>query len=453
MAAHPLVYWIALLLIIPLTFFGVRALWDMYSTRKDFHMAARSPRLILVSGTMFLVTIIWILAVESLQGILGIKAGPIGPLSYKTRGGKWGLIGFGKATCPLLLGPYLIRTLSLVVRFSPRLRKRVPGVLLKEKNAVIFLLSLALFVYTPIALFDPTNAPLIAFMHMLPLPFLLALLPKLSKIEDIYHLSREIRIVVILQTLLIFIDGYVNSAGLDQSVSVSIAVPLYMVVFYLSNVLPVRNRHPGHVCALPFSCLRGGWMRLHGQKVLAEEESTLNLEEMEWSYRMIRDIPALAACFKEYAFKALCDESVIFLDSVEEYGGLPYWPSSTEEVDGKPPEGALDAESSQVLLEKVQKIMDVHIRSNSSYEVNIPDKQRKAILKSSDQEAFMSASLKEKKEIFAIPYHEVDAMLQVNLFNGFQQTSAFKEKAESCKSEIKAWLAAEKEAEAVAAEP
>ncbi|CAM9654163.1 unnamed protein product [Chrysoparadoxa australica] len=287
------------------------------------------------------------------------------------------------------------------------------------------------------------------------LGLLVVMLPWLIRIHDIYSLSKEIILIIVLQSV------FAAAAEIDRlkppsanfladiSQIFNLQASFTGATFVLSHVGPLislwvtdcvwgmklsgvckrmrarllyclklRNRPP------PPGPLKGG-----GQKQGTDEGyETDDTADSDWSYEKVKGVPEVMESFKDFAKRALCDESLLFLEDVELYeSDNTLWSEAGDEE----AEGVIaDVNSSDINERRLlacEKICDLYIRSDSCYEVNIESEMRCTILGMLAPEVFNALEVSEQRSVFERPYTEIRSLLQINLMYKFLKTSEFKQ--------------------------
>eukprot|EP00904_Undaria_pinnatifida_P008883 jgi/Undpi1/5124/HiC_scaffold_19.g08476.m1 len=133
-----------------------------------------------------------------------------------------------------------------------------------------------------------------------------------------------------------------------------------------------------------------------------------------WSYENLAAVPGMAAAFRAFAFRALCEESVVFLEEVSRYQNGDYSVCSPATRNQKSAFSAIVAR---------------FIADGSADEVNISwgDKKQILELSRSDAELFDTLDPEEKRTVFGDAYNEIRHVLETNLLLRFTTTQEFKD--------------------------
>eukprot|EP00904_Undaria_pinnatifida_P005841 jgi/Undpi1/2387/HiC_scaffold_13.g05768.m1 len=266
-------------------------------------------------------------------------------------------------------------------------------------------------------------------------------------VDDLFRISWELSIIVMLGVVDLVVVGLADTsllpAGVEDYINSSnIAILWTSVLFGLSVVDPVR-RLTFNPVAQPLIISR----RAHGKdshhlplgKTTLDvsavvdpeirsnetsedghdlESSVLSTNTLastmrtKWSYDKMASVPAVAEAFRAFAWRALCQESIMFLEEVAKYESGDY------------------AISQPALNQYVafNHIVKRFIADNSPDEINISsrDKHKLIDIYKSGSVIFFSLDDEERRLIFGEAYLEIRSMLEFNLLHRFLHTDGFR---------------------------
>eukprot|EP00904_Undaria_pinnatifida_P008877 jgi/Undpi1/5119/HiC_scaffold_19.g08471.m1 len=134
-----------------------------------------------------------------------------------------------------------------------------------------------------------------------------------------------------------------------------------------------------------------------------------------WSYENLAAVPGMAAAFRAFAFRALCQESVLFLEEAKKYqhGDFSMCPPGVER--------------SQVFA--FHAMVDRFFADGAMDEINISGGDKKQILElsRSDAQKFSKLDDDHRRAVFGKAYVEIRYMLETNLLGRFMETQEFKD--------------------------
>ncbi|CAM9640316.1 unnamed protein product [Ectocarpus sp. 8 AP-2014] len=397
----------------------ITAVWML---RKDFYFAVRSPLLATASGLVGEFVAVW--AVSRTVLFPGLRS----------------LLVLQIVNIPLtvfcFVGAYIARGLRVLIMYTPSRRQRWGRYLKKEAATVKTLLAAYAIVQVAawIAVQHVGLARVGSFMvivamieSLITLGASLVLFGKLRRTNDIFEVSLEIRKVgacALLTTVMITMLGFIPAGILDVYMILFYTVRFHVVV-WITNIEPAReilrysaSPRSRRIVAVLFPFLP---TLTKGESTVAVDttedhvsipqrliKTTVKLDET--LQQVLLSTPLLQA-FEEYCLRALCGESILFLEAA--------WAFKTSV------RASTASEDATFVL--FMDIFDKYIKDGSPFEINIDSKTKSFIMKRTNKEAFKQLPL----DVVAVSLDgaakEVGMMLKDKLYDRFRETDQFKQ--------------------------
>ncbi|CAM9709543.1 unnamed protein product [Ascophyllum nodosum] len=354
---------------------------------------------------------------------------------------------------------YTSRVIRLGVSFSPSIKRAIPWIM-SEKLLVIASLCIGVlsvlipghyfvetgggdylvdFVLTELDVVWKCQVGLVAIQ--------LVLLPIMWVVDDIYRVSWELGIIVILglvdvvivrlSALEVLTPGakeYINSSnvGLIWTSAVfglSVVDPLRRLSFNpmarsLAAVAPAKTRGCKRLTTremldldtnnIAHPCPGKRGIDDDPDGIMTERMDTSStIRSMNWSYDKMASVPKMAEAFREFAWRALCQESVMFLEEVSKYELGNY-------------------EIARPIMSQFQAfglIVRKFVVDGSNDEINLSSRDKSKILDvyKGGTSLFFTLQEEERRLIFNDAYQEIRSMLEDNLVHRFMCTEGFRE--------------------------
>ncbi|CAN0006155.1 unnamed protein product, partial [Ectocarpus sp. 12 AP-2014] len=301
--------------------------------RNVFEIRARSAYLVILSGACLMVAVGLIMLAQTT--VLFDFVPPVYPVYMAS-------VSFFVVVCGT--SGYCSRTIRLAVLFNSRARSAVPW-LASERNHVCACLtlgigSLGLPLYLMYDVGDGIFAELLFTYHAEKVQWrltiglnvaMIALYPLVRKTDDIFNIAQELRVCIVF-AFLVTVTGQLADPYLHQAAALwiterYIAFISTCVMFSLSLGAPVRqlffnpleSSDPEVFDAL---ARRKDRRAAIGEDSTAPTNSTTDGADSElsesalWTYEKVAAMPSVSSVFDEFARKALCQESILFLKDV-----------------------------------------------------------------------------------------------------------------------------------------
>lgn len=356
---------------------------------------------------------------------------------------------------------YISRVIRLGVSFSPRIRKAIPWIM-SEKLLVIASITFGLLsMIIPAYYYTMTqgNDFLVRFVlielevvwkcQLALVGIQLCLIPVVWMVDDIFRISWELSIIIMLGVIDLVVIGLADSSVMSAGVrdyinSYNIAVLWTSLLFGLSVVDPVRRLafHPvaqvviisrrdddpyhDHIPRRRKTLDLSALMEPHARSNDTSEDGrddpngpmTVSTAVMastmrtKWSYDKMASVPAVAEAFRAFASRALCQESILFLEEVSKYESGDYavaQPGMNEFV-------------------AFNLIIKRFVADGSPEEINISsrDKHKLIDIFKAGPVIFFSLDDEERRLIFGDAFLEIRSMLEINLLHRFLHTDGFR---------------------------
>ncbi|CAM9534377.1 unnamed protein product [Sphacelaria rigidula] len=351
---------------------------------------------------------------------------------------------------------YLCRVIRLGVAYSVKLKRAIPWVmsqkLLVGFSLVVGLLSLSIPIYYYVDTAGENHQLSFAIKEhdvvwrcqVALVTIQLSVLPVVWMVNDIFRISWEL--VVIIMVALVdavatkIAERYEPSERVQMFINSSnFGILSTMILFGLSVVDPIRRLalNPLPKGAAPrtnvssrsranedqeereiswphylASVTLGASVWEHGVTTSMPSSASTGIESPKWSYDKMAQMPAVAEAFRAFAWRALCQESVMFLEEVRKYETGDY--KIAHPVNSQ--YAAFNA------------IVGRFIIDGSSDEINISAKDKETLISIHKVGAveFFTLQEEERRMIFQPAFLEIRSMLEVNLLHRFIDTEDFR---------------------------
>ncbi|CAM9783599.1 unnamed protein product, partial [Ectocarpus sp. 12 AP-2014] len=343
---------------------------------------------------------------------------------------------------------YGSRTIRLAVLFSTGTRRVVPW-LASERNhvCVCLVLGVGSLGFPLYVMYDVGDGPfaellfakragvLLWRVSIASQAMVLSLYPLVWKTDDIFNISRELRVVLVL-TFSMTLIGHFGDNHSSEDVArwvntrimgfisatvmcfLSLGLPIRQLVFdplessdpRVSRALAKRRQGDlGPESMTTHCCTRSADLEFSGVNTLAP-----------WTYEKVEAMPSVSAAFDEFSRKALCQESIFFLKDVTKFQCDGY----SDAVDDGRGEDGVGGNRFATFTELVLR----YIVDGAPDEVNISSRNKDAIIGvyEAGQLAFYGLPSRERRFVFAHAYAEVRFVLESNLMAKFISTDGFK---------------------------
>ncbi|CAM9232511.1 unnamed protein product, partial [Ectocarpus fasciculatus] len=406
--------------------------------RNVFEIRARSAYLVILSGTCLMA------AVGVIMLALAMVLVDIYPSAYSF---YMASASFFILACAFSC--YCSRTIRLAVLFNPRARNAVPW-LASERNHVCACLILGVgYLGFPLYLMydvgDGIYAELLFanvaedVLWRVTMGFnvvMVALYPLVWKTDDIFNIARELRACIAL-SFLVTVAGRLAGTRLHQAAdlwinerymsfisvvfmfSLSLGAPVRQLFFNplessdpeVSNALARRKEHRAAI----------GKDSTKSTDLTEDGADSELSESILWTYEKVAAMPSVSAAFDEFARKALCQESILFLKDVTKFQGDGY---DNHENDWGGGDGTEDSNN----FDAFSQIVIRYIVDGAPEEVNISSQSKATIVNiyGAGQSAFYDLSLMKRRFVFTQLYAEIRFVLESNLMTRFVSTDGFK---------------------------
>ncbi|CAM9298964.1 unnamed protein product [Scytosiphon promiscuus] len=410
---------------------GLPVLFKMFRARKVLEIRARSAYLVMLLGSCLLIDLAIDVHVES-EHLFGW------PVNVFFTQLVYFFTIFTIASC------YVWRVVRLGVSFAPRIKRAIPWVM-SEKLAVSSSLFIGwLSTFIPAFLYDRSYELHHEVLQELDVVWKcqvglisvqLCLLPIVWMVDDIFRISWELCIIVMLGVMDIVVIRLSDTSVLAPEVkkyfnSRNIGLLWTTGLFGLSVIDPMRRLYFNPM-ARPVAISRKARARVgikrpngtsgsQGDGGMSDSENDLcgdrtrasSMLRTNWSYDKMASVPAVAEAFRAFAWRALCHESVMFLEEVARYESGDY--------------GIARPVVSQFAA--FNQIVKRFIVDGAIDEINISgtDKERLLFIFKDGSSAFFGQTDEERRLVFSDAYLEIRSMLEVNLLHRFFHTDGFR---------------------------
>ncbi|CAM9298667.1 unnamed protein product [Scytosiphon promiscuus] len=426
--------WFKLVFTIIYMSFGFFCLVLFFRARSIFEIRARSSCLVTTLGVLLLLNLG--LSVD-LHCIVLFDT----PSDYFTNNLLVFFVTFSIASC------YVGRVIRLSAGFSPKLRRYFPT-LMSEKILILAslmtgVISLAIPIYYKFTIPDAeyrTNQQNVKWLCTLVLQILqFCLLPIVWYIDDLFHISREIMVIIVLGLIQSVCVKLYLEGELGEDVRTLINPPNMQllatsVLLGLSVIDPVRrlkfNPMARSSAVVARAVARNSAERIRhedrrersdgeqGEGLRDREEGGENAQSPQmWTYDKIAADQSMAAAFRSFANRALCQESVWFLEEVSRYQNGDF--TITSPIGG----GRVEA---------FEAITKRFIADGAPDEVSLSYEDKRNILRVYDGGGEDSENTPEElSDVFDEAYAEVRTMIECNILHKFTETEEFRNAANS----------------------
>ncbi|CAM9107335.1 unnamed protein product [Ectocarpus sp. 13 AM-2016] len=407
--------------------FGVYCLVLFFRARDVFEIRARSVYLVTTLGLLLL---LYEGITVDLHAIVLFGT----PAHYFTNNLLVFFVTFSIASC------YISRVIRLAVGFHPKLRRSMPK-LMSEKLLIavslsIGVMSLSIPIYYKFTLPNEDYREHQAGVKWLCTLVLqiaqICLLPVVWYIDDLFHISRELMVIIVLGLIQsVFVKLYIEE-DLTGEIRNFINPPnmqllTISVLFGLSVIDPVRrlkfspmaqSSAPMARAVLRSSAAntqrpRRGSSSSQQRKVTPSEEAAQHM----WTYDKIAVDNSMAEAFRVFANRALCQESVWFLEEVSRYQNEDYTIAS--------PLGGGKIEAFEAIAKRF-------VEDGAPDEVNLSYTDKKNIIAMLNKEARgFEPSDEELSGVFDRAYSQIRYMIESNIVHKFLETDEFRKAANS----------------------
>lgn len=415
---------------------GVLALARFFYVRNVFEIRARSPYLVMLNGVMLL-SIIGAFAYNSENVLVGRFPVNLEHLFIVTYALAWGLFA-----------SFWARVLRLALAYSPRIRRKVPWLMSERMLVTLSILFALCGTILPWYRTRTTSGPFALLLLVQQnrkdrdvwswalLGVSLLLVPVVWRVDDIFTISRELLCFVVIELMqniaTNLVEEYGTEASGDWINTENIPFVGALVLFGLIVVDPLRR-----LAFNPLTKTYPAFARAHAARreaALRALKTTSPSQQTEpnsfndsgsasasevnaarrrrWSYESLASVPEMAVAFRSFSFRALCQESVLFLEEVSKYQSGDYSASSPDDW------GQWSAFS---------MIVTRFIADGSPDEINISHGDKRKILELSrgGSAAFEALEEHKKRTVFGESYVEIRYMLETNLLTRFLETQEF----------------------------
>ncbi|CAM9669747.1 unnamed protein product [Ectocarpus sp. 8 AP-2014] len=261
----------------------------------------------------------------------------------------------------------------------------------------------------------------------------LALFAKLRRINDVFEVSLEIRRVgacALLTSVMLAFLASIPTGFLDLYLILFYTVR-YHVVVWITNIQPAREilrrysaaaPRNGNIATILFpfvpSLRRGNSAVAVGTTENNVPHLPGSIETSDKSTETLEQIlvpPPLLHAFEEFCFRALCSETILFLEAA--------WAFKTSV------RASTATEDSNFAL--FMDIFDNYIKDGSPFEVNIDSNTKSCIVQRTNMAAFKQLPRDVAACILDGAVKEVGAVLKECLYGKFQETDQFKQIADT----------------------
>eukprot|EP00903_Cladosiphon_okamuranus_P005900 g5834.t1 len=416
--------------------FGFLCLVAFFRARDVFEIRARSVYLVTTLGLLLL---LYQGINVDLHAIILFDT----PRHFFTNNLLVFFVTFAMASC------YISRVIRLAVGFSPQLRRSLPKLmsdkLLAGVSVGIGVASLSIPLYYKLTIPDEIeyrdhqkNAIWICTLALQILQF--CLLPIVWFIDDLFHISREIMVIIVLgliQSVMkkLYIDGALSTNITSVINPPNMQLLATSVLFGLSVVDPVRRlkfspmaksssvmaRAAAKSSVAKARKSRGQSSSGRPRRGSRGSADSGGYSQHMWNYDKIAMNPPLAEAFKAFANRALCQESVWFLEEVSRFQNEDFTIAS--------PLGGGKVEAFEAITKRF-------IADGAPDEVNLSYKDKRKILNMYNKgfDSFESND-DELIGVFDRAYSEIRFMIESNILHKFTQTEEFRKAANSLPSE------------------
>ncbi|CAM9176234.1 unnamed protein product [Hapterophycus canaliculatus] len=348
---------------------------------------------------------------------------------------------FSKASC------YVSRVIRLSVGFSPNLRRSLPR--LMSENVLIFaslsigVVSLSIPTYYKFTIPDSeyrTHQQGVVWLCTLVLQIIqFCLLPVVWYIDDLFHINRELMVIIVLgliQSVFVklFLEGELGEDIRSLINPPNMQILATSVLFGLSIIDPVRRLKFNPMAQSSAVVARAvarssAERRLDGsQRSRAhdgqggelggmEENSRITRIPQTWTYDKIAANQSMAAAFRAFANRALCQESIWFMEEVSRYQNDDF--TITSPIGG----GRVEA---------FEAITKRFIADGAPDEVSLSYKDKRVVLSIYNGERQdLEDNAEELRGVFDEAYAEVRMMIESNILHKFMETEEFRNVANS----------------------
>lgn len=396
--------------------FGIYILWRFFKYRNVLEIRARSSYLVLTVGICLLLELTMHIHVECIR-LFDV------PITLLPTHLLYFFVTFTVDSC------YFCRVIRLGVAFSPLLKKNIPWImsqqLLITLSVCIGLASLAIPIYyyeittgeCHLLRFAIAEHRVVWKVQVALTAIQLAMLPIVWVVDDIFRISWEL-IVIIFVALVDAaatkiaentempprVQMFINSSNfgiISTSIlfGLSLVDPIRRLTFNplakpATSIISARSRNgrlppnDRRVTVTDLTVSTGGNVSWDDDRGMDSTPSSISADQStgsQWSYDKMTTMPAVAEAFRVFAWRALCQESVMFLEEVTKY-------SSGNYTIGDPVKSQFSA---------FNTIVGRFIVDNSVDEINI-------------------------RTIFQPAFLEIRSMLEVNLLHRFMETEGFR---------------------------
>ncbi|CAM9567795.1 unnamed protein product [Ectocarpus fasciculatus] len=406
--------------------------------RNVFEIKARSAYVVLLSGVCLMqavvLTIVW-------QTVVLFNFSPrVYPFFMAS-------ISFFFLCCGTCC--YGSRTIRLAVLFNSRARSAVPW-LVSERNHVCacLVLGVASLGFPLYIMYDVGDGPFAELLfgtradamlwrvNIAMQGLILTLYPLVWKTDDIFNIARELRVSLVL-SLLIAVTGRVADDYLSHAVALWINGRVMgfisaCIMFSLSLGVPIRQLVLNPLESADPEVSKALTRRKECRAAIGQDSTAPTsthdacLESSEtsatlWTYEKVAAMPNVSAAFDEFARKALCQESILFLKDVTKFQS-----NGDEEITND--WYGQDAAEDNSSFEAFSQIVMRYIFDGAPDEVNISSSSKAAIVDiyGAGQSAFYDLQPVKRRFIFTSLYAEIRFVLESNLMNRFLSTIGFK---------------------------
>ncbi|CAM9817612.1 unnamed protein product [Ectocarpus sp. 6 AP-2014] len=428
---------------------GTMVLFKMFQYRNVLEIRARSAYLVMTLGLCLLAALTLDVHVMC-RTLLGWPSNV-----FLVHSGYFFII-FSIESC------YIWRVIRLGVSFSPRVKRFIPWVMW-EKLAVVSSLSIgavstAIPTYYYIEYgggddhdrFLAVELDAMWVCHVALISIQLCLLPVVWLVDDIFRISWELCIAAMFGVMDIVVVRLTETNFLSGGVkgfvnSHNIGLFWTVVLFGLSVVDPVRRvmfnpiARPIVVCREQMRAPKRNGSRNTGmvransgsetelsvrsntssqdESRLSDCDETASTVRTKWSYDTMATVPEVAEAFRGFAHRALCQESIMFLEEVTKYESGDY--SIAKPI------------ASQFAA--FNTIVKRFVADGALDEINIGGTDKERILKifQSGSTAFFEMNDAGRRLVLNKAYIEIRDMLETNLLYRFLHTEAFRTLAEA----------------------
>eukprot|EP00903_Cladosiphon_okamuranus_P005905 g5839.t1 len=424
---------------------GTVVLWKMYQARDVLEIRARSVYLVMTLGICLLADLAIDVHVES-KHLFGWPSNVL--LTH--------LIYF--FTIFTIESCYIWRVVRLGVSFSPRIKRAIPWIMSEQlavaSSIVVGLLSTFIPAYYYISTdgghhivrFALIDLDVVWKSQVALISVQLCLLPVVWFVDDIFRISWELSCIIMLGIIDIVVIRLSETSALTPGVklfinSSNIGLLWTVALFGFSVVDPMRRLWMNPM-ARPITVSRkdfagGLTRRFSAKKSGPRVTSDLSLRSLngsqedacyvsdsenepddgstlrtKWSYDKMAAVPAVAEAFRAFAWRALCQESVMFLEEVSKYEKGDY-------SIAKPVVSQFAA---------FNHIIKRFVADGAVDEINIGslDKDRLMFIFKDGSSAFFGQSEEQRRLIFREAFLEIRSMLETNLLHRFLHTEGFR---------------------------